>query len=410
MRICIVTSGQLGSNPRVVKEANALQAAGHHVHVISTRTLQAVDPRDQDVLASATWRSLRLDFRSRAHWKRLRLGQVAARVLPLDADGLLYRQLSAFTPPLVRAASNNPADLYIAHYPPALPAAAVAASRNGARYAYDAEDFHTGELRAEDGLSREVELIHRTESRLLTGAAYVTAASPMIADAYHEVYRVPRPTVILNVFPKVPSLSYASAGSAMPGPSLYWFSQTLGPQRGLECAVKALSMMRTPVHLHLRGSASDGFRNYLFALAESGGCVGRLHILDHVAPSLLESDGARFDIGLVSETGETLNRRIALTNKLFSYCVGGVPCVASDIPAHCALAAEFGDALTLFKTGDPASLAAAVDRLLERPGKLAAARARAWELGQSRYNWDVEQERLVSTVEFAMAATHPRAA
>ena len=49
------------------------------------------------------------------------------------------------SPELVAAAATVPADLYIAHYPTALPAAALAAQRNGVIYAYDAEDFHLGD-------------------------------------------------------------------------------------------------------------------------------------------------------------------------------------------------------------------------------------------------------------------------
>ena len=46
-RICIVTPGALGSNPRVVKEADALVRAGHDVHVIATRSLAVVDAQRQ---------------------------------------------------------------------------------------------------------------------------------------------------------------------------------------------------------------------------------------------------------------------------------------------------------------------------------------------------------------------------
>ena len=43
------------------------------------------------------------------------------------------------------AACAVPADLYIAHYVAALPAAGAAAQRHGALLGFDAEDFHSGE-------------------------------------------------------------------------------------------------------------------------------------------------------------------------------------------------------------------------------------------------------------------------
>ena len=67
-RICILTPGAIGSNPRVVKEAGALSQAGHEVTVVSVRTLDAGDAQDADVLAAAAWRSVRLDLRR--PWRR----------------------------------------------------------------------------------------------------------------------------------------------------------------------------------------------------------------------------------------------------------------------------------------------------------------------------------------------------
>ena len=77
-------------------------------------------------------------------------------------------------------------------------------------------------------------MISLIESRWLPGCAYMTAVSPGIADAYVENYGVAQPHVVLNVFPKSHAPSGATPrGTARPGPSLYWFSQTIGPDRGL---------------------------------------------------------------------------------------------------------------------------------------------------------------------------------
>ena len=62
MRICIITPGQIGSNPRVVKEADALVAAGHRVTVICTKVADFVEPRDQSIMAHARFSVRRLPF------------------------------------------------------------------------------------------------------------------------------------------------------------------------------------------------------------------------------------------------------------------------------------------------------------------------------------------------------------
>lgn len=397
MRICIVTPGSLGSNPRVVKEATALHEAGHDVHVICTRTLPQIEFRDRNVLAAAAWRVTRIDFNIRSRYVVERIMQLAAKSVfrLLALPSLANLSFSASTRLLTKRAAAVPADLYIAHYPAALPAVVKAARRHRAAYAFDAEDFHLGDLPDAPEHALEKRMIHAIESRYLTATAYITAASPLIAEAYAETYRVLPPTVILNVFPKANAPAAPSLrGSAEPGPSLYWFSQTIGPGRGLETAVEAIALAHSMPHLYLRGTPASGYEASLRSLAARVSVADRLHFLDPAPPDQLEQLGASYDLGYIGESDVTQNRLRALTNKLFSYLIGGVPNLATDIPAHRQLAPQFGEAMTLFPIGDATALAAAIDRLLLNPELLANARVHAWHLGQTRFNWNVEQTRL----------------
>jgi len=146
--ICIVTPHQIGCNPRVVKEADALHEAGHEVSVIATRMLgHHVEARDQALMRRIRWRLERIDLRSRVRWKLLRVGQLGAQYAHVATGLGRYADVGfrAYTRPLRWAALATSADLYLAHYPAALPAVAAAARKYGARYAYDAEDFHLGD-------------------------------------------------------------------------------------------------------------------------------------------------------------------------------------------------------------------------------------------------------------------------
>lgn len=409
-RICIVTPGALGSNPRVVKEAQALHEGGNDVTVIATRTLAHVDRRDEAVLAAAPWQAQRLDFTVRGGAWRLRRAAQIGHALAFSMSkraGLASRGFSPFTGQLAAAAKLVPADLYIGHYPAALPAAAAAARHHGARYAFDAEDFHLGDWPDQPAHQGQRRLVHAIEGRYLPDCAYVTAASSGIADAYVEAYGIVRPAVVLNVFPREQAPANPTpSGTAEPGPSVYWFSQTIGPDRGLECAVEAIGRARTRPHLYLRGTPASGFIERLQTMAAAASAADRLHILSPAAPSEMERLAASYDVGFSGEPGHSRNNRTALGNKLFTYLLAGLPVVMSDIPAHRAFAPEAGDAARVYITGDADSLAAALDSLLGDPPLLAAARAAAFRLGQMRFNWDVEKAKLVEKVGAVLASRY----
>jgi glycosyltransferase involved in cell wall biosynthesis len=405
-RICIVTPMPVGSNPRVVKEADALAAAGFDVRVVATKVLDLVEPRDQAILADARYPIERVAFNDRFVWLQERLRQAAWRKLFAAAavPALAVRAYSPISRRLGHAAMAQPADLYIAHYVAALPVAAQAARKYGSAYAFDAEDFQLEDQAEGRRPVLEKRLIREIESRYLPGAAFVTAASPMIADAYANTYGIPRPTVVLNVFPSANAPSSPTArGTATPGPSLYWFSQTIGADRGLETAIEAIARAASAPHLYLRGTPASGYADTLRELARKYGVSDRLQLLAPEVPAELERLGAQYDLGYVGELSEIKNRQIALTNKLFSYLVGGLPTLASDIPAHRAIAPELGDAIRLFPIGDAMALAAELDSFLLNPERLASARAHAWQLGQQRYCWDVEQRKFLDVVESVTA-------
>ena len=400
-RVCIVTPNPIGSNPRVVKEADALCEAGHDVTVVATRTHDRVEPRDLALMQRIQWRLLRIDLRSRLQRWPGRVVQLAARkaFVMFGGEPLAERATSNFTAALSRAALQVPADLYIAHYPAALPAAAAAARRHGAAFAYDAEDFHPGDWPDHPAHDVDRLLLREIEHRYLPLCVYVSAAAPLIADAYAQAYRIDRPRVLLNVFPSGQAPQRPnSKGDAVPGPSIYWFSQTIGPDRGLECAVRAIGLARTRPHLYLRGTPAAGFAAHLQKLAAEAGADDRLHLLPPAAPDEMERLAAAYDLGLAAETACSRNRLICLTNKLFSFVLAGVPPLMSDTPGQRAFAAEAGLTDLVYAMDDAQQLAALIDRLLGDGEALAGARLKVWRLGRERYNWDLEKATLYDLV------------
>lgn len=403
-RICIVTPGQIGSNPRVVKEADALHAAGYDVTVVATRTSDVVEPRDRALMRRIPWSLHRVDLGSRFQWRTRRAAQMAALAAyrAVGSDRIAEYAFSPYSRALMRPTLGVPADLYIAHYPAALPVAFAAARRHGACLAYDAEDFHLGQAPDDPVHDEERALLRVIEGRHLHHCAYVTAASPGIADALVDAYGITRPHVVLNVFPLDQSPPTATPrGDAEPRPSVYWFSQTIGPNRGLECAINAIALAESKPHLYLRGTLAKGFDQDLQSAAEALGVAECVHLLPPEAPDEMVREASRYDVGLCCEPGHTLNNRIALTNKLLTYCLAGLPPLMSDIPAQVGFAekAALGD--LVYPGNDAVALASIMDRSLE-VRRLDELRTRVWRGGQERWNWEQESLLMLRAVHDAI--------
>jgi glycosyltransferase involved in cell wall biosynthesis len=401
-RICLVTTGQPSTNPRLVKEADALSAAGFEVHVVGAHWAEWADRTDLDLVRQRRWSHRIIDWRRETAWwmfwkSRVRHhAALSAFRAPLVGRAFATRAASRVAPELVVAADAWPADLYIAHNLGALPAAALAARRYDAKLGFDAEDFHRGELHADQRAA--LALVRHLEERYLAECAYVTAASPGIAAAYAPLCRRP-PTVVLNVFPL--SQRPAAQPARRPGPlRVYWFSQTIGRARGLEDVVAAMGLLPdVPVELHLRGVWQPGFAADLQVIARSAQVAwDRIVSHDPAPPEEMVRLAAEYDAGLALEVGHTANADILLSNKIFTYLLAGIPVLASATTAQAALVRELGAAAAMAPVGDAPALAAALRRWAGDPDALAAGREAAWRLGATRFNWDIEQATFLAVV------------
>jgi Glycosyl transferases group 1 len=399
--ICIVSPGNLASNPRVLKEADALHEAGHAVTAVVCDYTEALRPFDDEIAGRVPWQVVRV-----ARPAGERPVGLAARVVARLATSLGMRvpvavAASAYGGPVAalrRAASEVPADLYIAHYVAGLAAAAGVARGRGAMLGFDAEDCHAGE-----GTPFHMSMVRTIESALLPACRHVTAASPLIAMAYAAQCRVV-PTTVLNVFPLAMAPTQSHPAGVHDTLKAYWFSQTIGLDRGLQSFIQAMAHTRSRVTLDVRGSNRWGHGERLVALARELGIGDRVNLLPMARPEEMVRLAASYDIGLSLETDVSENRRLCLTNKIFTYLLAGVPVLLSDTPAQRALAPDLGAAQRLVSLADPAAMAATLDDLAGSPLARAEASASAWRLGRERYNWEVEKAALLGSVARAFAS------
>ncbi len=412
--ICILTGGQPSSDPRLVKEADALAEAGHEVQVLAVAAPWS-QARDAQLVARRRWScrfvgGLPDNQRMRYYWTRLR--HAAARRAPGRLAGvtpITRWATSRAVPELTVAARRVRAELYIAHGSDALFAAERATRAHNALLGYDAEDFLPG-MHAPSHPVRPVERARvAAECRLMRHCSYLTAASPGIAAAYADHCHLPQPTPILNVFP-LDQRPPAFRPTADDGPlTLYWFSQTIGPGRGLEDAVLALGNLRDcDVELHLQGFWAPGYRQSLFALAAEAG-VDPQRIISHdpAHPDDLVSIAAGYDVGLALERRLPVNRDVCLTNKVFTSLLAGNALVMTGTQAQRALGEELGQGAFCYTPGDIDALASQIRRWHHDRGSLDVARHSSWDWGTRRFNWDREKETFLTLVDAVLSGRAP---
>lgn len=409
-RILILTGGSLAWNPRVLREARTLASAAFEVSVLgSSATELAFD------LDCALARECGFTFRSvvpppeagptsavgsAGRRLRARLGRDFFR-----CTGLANRwQLGTVVPELLARAVATPADYYIAHTEQGLWAAARLLDA-GRGVAVDMEDWHSEDLLPEARKARPLAMLHALERSLLRTGTHATAPSRSMSEALAREFGCARPTVLYNVErwierEAMDGLRRDRRDPALP--SIVWYSQTLGPGRGLEDLLAALPHMRHDAEIHLRGTPAAGFVERLrMQLPERW--RPRVTVHGVVPARELLSRVAEHDIGFAGEVTGIRSRDLTVTNKIMSYLLGGLAVVASDTAGQREVAAQAEGAVLLYPSGDAAALAATLDVLLANRERLAAGRAAALQAAQRTFCWERQEERLVALVAQAIS-------
>jgi glycosyltransferase involved in cell wall biosynthesis len=411
--ICLITLGHAASTPRLVKNADALAEAGYRVHVISGRHYPVIEALDETLFATAQWAHTCVDYRRSPGTFARKLLRLASRQIvrrtSIQSEAGAARAHQAETLRFAAEAAAIPAQLYLGHTLAGLPAAARAARRRGVPYGFDAEDFHDAETEAAlaDPIERAVR--RSLQAALLPGCVQLTAGSPLIAEKLHEIYGV-KALTLLNVFP----LSDAPPAPIELGPisaerpaRFYWFSQTVGPQRGLEAVIAALGRMTTPAELHLRGIVAADYRRGLEAKARQSGLARPLVFLPSAPPHEMVRLAAATDLGLSLEESGPLNREICLGNKIFAYLLAGVPQLLSATAAQTAFARELGNAALVADLGHPDGIAQKLDAFFADAVGVKAARRAAWDIARRRFCWDIEKEKLLTSIRQILPLDSP---
>jgi glycosyltransferase involved in cell wall biosynthesis len=399
----------VATDVRVVKHADALTEAGYDVTVVGVRNPRA--PGDVAWLAGKPWRLVlyprdRRSVRGALNWlvsgarsagaERLarRFGSGAAL-----AEEALVRSRSA----LVRIAARQRADLYHANDLNTLPIACRAARRVGAAVLYDAHEFYADVQR--DMPPHQRRIAELVEGLYIRAVAGVVTVSPGIADALVARYGIPRPAIVYNA----PPLAWMP--QAVPRDparlSVVHHGHIGFGDRGLEDLLSAVPLLGEGVEVHVRGFVSDSVRK---SIEQAAALSGR-RIVVHPPVSVREllRAAAHHDVGLVLTQPTCENNRITTPNKVFEYFLAGLAVVITDVPGlrH---VVEGRDVGFIYRAGDVAGLAAAINRLAWDPALRRRYQDNARELARTSYNWELELQGVLAMSRRLVARAEPVAA
>jgi glycosyltransferase involved in cell wall biosynthesis len=416
-RVVALASGDhICSTPRVVKEADALSDAGCKVHVLGGAYAADLKQRDLSLAEGRDW-----EFRHVYDLTGSAAGRIWLKVrrkfgLLLWSKARLANSWQIFygTGDIARAVARLDADLTIIHWETALPAG-IAQLKRGKAVGIDLEDWFSEDLLPSARAGRPIAMLAAMEKQLLSDGVHSTCTSEAMAGALVERYQCRRPLPIRNVFPSaernqidaewkdrtgLSSRNSARSPRSETAPvSIFWYSQTIGPGRGLEELFHAAALLRGNFEIHLRGDVR-GYETWFDGIVAPQ-VQPRVHLHQLVSNEELLSRIAEHDVGFAGERAEPPSRDLTITNKFFQYLQGGLAVVASETAGQKEAAQAAGGAVMLHKQGDTPALAANLQRLINDRSHLNAMRAASWEAGE-RLGWENEAPKLVESVERAL--------
>ena len=409
-RIVLLSGNSLSHNPRVLKAAGSLARAGHDVTVLGAWRDADLKAQDQRVLQNAPFRFVPVLDATQSNWRGTaaqfvrRARRKTAHLVHQVSGRESAAQLGDAVAPLLAHAKDIAADLYVAHSEPAL-YVAWQLMREGRRIGVDMEDWFSEDLLPQARQGRPLKLLRFLESELLRHGDYAACPSRAMSEALAAAYGGSAPVVIYNAFAWADRPTRAGGrpdrrDTALP--SISWYSQTLGPGRGIEDLIAALPLLNGTAELHLRGRAAPGMEAWIRSRLPE---AWQQHVFVHplAANHELALRIGEHDVGFAGEVPYCRSRDLTVTNKILHYLLGGLAVVASATAGQREVAVQAPGAVALYEPGNARALATVLDDLLQSPEKLGRAKQAALQAAQQTFFWEKQEPVLLDAVSAALA-------
>lgn len=334
-KIVLITTGQPSGNPRIVKEADAFLYAGYDVTLLYCYFIEWGQEKDKQLLSNVKWKyklvggcprikNLQYNFTR----VRFKIAKILNKYLGNTFNIAERAQARAYDE-LLSEAKKVKADWYIGHNLGTLAVAVKAATFNKGKAGFDFEDYHR-----EESECIEQYIINRTiflENKYVLSLSYYSTASDLITEItkLNHYYFKGKVITLLNCFPLSQQPSLKQKVTADNTLQLFWFSQTIGKNRGLEVLLEALRRMKNAnIHLTLAGRCDDDMFGFINTYA--GNLISCIHFAGIIQPEDLPKFASQFHVGLALETSFCKNNDIALSNKFFTYLLAGNAIISSE--------------------------------------------------------------------------------
>lgn len=267
--------------------------------------------------------------------------------------------------------------------------------RFGIPFAFDMEDYHPLENIYHRNKRREIKRREQMLIDLLPKATFVTYASPLIKQKADRLLlnngqTVNHSTVLNNTFN---ASDFRFAECTNPKIQFVWFSQTVSFERGLEQILPALKAHQSNVHLTIIGNMDMKFYDSILLPYRDV-----ITVKPAMPQNELHAELCKYDIGLAieqsSQTHDNGNRELCLTNKIFSYLLGGLYIMATDTAAQCEfITSHSSHGITSGQTAE--EMQKAVGWIVNNIATIRTAKKQRFEAA-SKFGWETEQNKLTN--------------
>lgn len=347
-KILFLSTSNLTTNPRMLKEIEYYSSKGHNAHVI------CFDLNNWSEKIDKSWMDLHLNISvtkisakrkpfikwfisSSLEWFYKKIYFIFQKSIKINSYASTKR---SFLLKNFLSKSKYSFDYIIAHNIGTLYPAWYLSQKNNIPFFFDVEDYYPGEYIINDSINEKNRRLFLLK-QLLPKAHLVFYASPQIGKKIISLIGkelITDPILINNCFSfkeftfnsinkyfsyQIPNLS----------PNLVhfvWFSQNISSKRGLELIIPELARIKEKIHLHLIGDLNLSFnKNWIEPNKEF------ISIYSPKSQNELNQFICQFDIGLAFEL-PTIdeNRNICLTNKIWAFLQAGLFILATDTSAQ----------------------------------------------------------------------------